>query len=193
MATKALVYGFGPYEEFDRNISEAIVGSIDHAPDLIREVFDTRFSRAMFQRTLRRYSPDLIIGLGQHRSARKLRLERTALNQWGDRRPPYKSVSKTGPPRLYVNLRLPEDDYTTVAYDAGTYVCNFSMYVCLEHCATTGSRFAFIHVPKDFDVALASAYVSRAVRFASSPYRQHKPNDISRHYPDPTSARGVGR
>lgn len=168
MATKALVYGFGPYEEFDRNISETIVGSLDPTPNLIREVFETRFSRVMFQRALRRHSPDIIIGLGQHRSARKLRLERTAVNQWRERRSTLKSVSRTGPPRRYVNLRLPEDDNTTVAYDAGTYVCNFSMYVCLEHCVTSGARFAFIHVPMDYDAALAGTYVSRAVHFAIS-------------------------
>jgi pyrrolidone-carboxylate peptidase len=168
MATKALVYGFGPYEEFDWNISQAILGLLDPSPELVREVFDTRFSRFMFQRSLRQHSPDVIIGLGQHRSARKLRLERRALNQWGDRRSMLQTVSRTGPPRLYVNQRLPEDENTTVTYDAGTYVCNFSMYVCLEHCITTGARFAFIHVPRVYDVALATTYVSKAVRFALS-------------------------
>ena len=168
MATKALVYGFGPYEEFDSNISETIVGSLDPMPNLVCKVFDTQFSRVMFQRTLRQHSPDIIIGLGQHRSARKLRLERSAINQRRGRRSTLKSVSKTGPPRRYVNLHLPEDDNTTVAYDAGTYVCNFSMYVCLEYCVTTGARFAFIHVPRDYDLPLATGYVSRAVRFAIS-------------------------
>jgi pyrrolidone-carboxylate peptidase len=168
MATKALLYGFGPYEEFDRNISETILGLLDPSPELVRKVFDTRFSRAMFQHSLRQHSPDVIIGLGQHRRARKLRLERKALNRWGDRQSKLRAVSKSGPPRLYVNLRLPEDENTTVTYDAGTYVCNFSMYVCLEHCITTGARFAFIHVPRDYDVALATAYVSRAVRFTFS-------------------------
>jgi pyroglutamyl-peptidase len=168
MATKVLVYGFGPYEEFDSNISETVVGSLDPTPNLIRQVFDTQFNRDMFQRALRQHSPDIIIGLGQHRSARKLRLERTAVNQRRERRSTLKSVSRTGPPMRYVNLRLPEDDNTTVAYDAGTYVCNFSMYVCLEYCVTSGARFAFIHVPRDYDVALATAYVSRAVRFAIS-------------------------
>jgi pyrrolidone-carboxylate peptidase len=168
MATKALVYGFGPYEEFDRNISEAILELLDPSPELVREVFDTRFSRAMFQRSLRQHSPDVIIGLGQHRNARKMRLERRALNRWVDRRSTLKSVSKTGPPRLHVNLRLPEDENTAVTYNAGTYVCNFSMYVCLEHFITSGARFAFIHVPRDYDVALATAYVSKAVCFALS-------------------------
>ena len=171
MATKALLYGFGPYEEFDRNISETILGLLEPSPELVRKVFDTRFSRAMFQHSLRQHSPDVIIGLGQHRSARKLRLERKALNRWGDGQSRLKAVSRTGPPMLYVNLELPEDENTTVTYDAGTYVCNFSMYVCLEHCVTTGARFAFIHVPRDYDVALATAYVSRSVRFALSEQR----------------------
>jgi pyrrolidone-carboxylate peptidase len=170
MATKALVYGFGPYEEFDTNISEAIVGLLDPMPNLIREVFDTRFNRAMFQRSLNQHSPDIIIGLGQHRSARKLRLERRALNQWGKRNSTQRSITRNGPPRLYVNLRLPEDESTTIAYDAGTYVCNFAMYVCLEHSLTSGARFAFIHVPRDYDVVRATTYVSKAVRFAISVY-----------------------
>lgn len=133
MSTKTLIYGFGPYEEFDRNISETIVRLLDSAPNLISEVFYTRFSRVMFQRILRHNSPDIIIGIEQHRSARKLRLGRRALNQWHERHSMPKSFSITGPATLYVNLRLPEDDNTTVAYDAGNYVCNFSKYVCLEY------------------------------------------------------------
>jgi len=79
-----------------------------------------------------------------------------------------KYISRTGPPGHYVNLRLPEDENTTVTCNAGTCVCNFSMYVCLEHCVTTAASFAFIYVPRDYDVALAAAYVSKALRFVIS-------------------------
>lgn len=166
MCRKTLVYGFGPYDEFSDNISEAIIYSLKRRNNIVTEIFETRFSRAMFLRALKLHSPDIIIGLGQHRRARRLRLERKAVNLWGKRDKPLKPISAVGPPHLFVNLRLPDTENTTITYNAGTYVCNFSMFVCLEYCQKTGSKFAYIHVPKSFDVSTATQYIRNAVQYA---------------------------
>ena len=165
---KTFVYGFGPYEEFDANISESIVSALAPEPGVVVEVFDVRFDRDMFFLVLGRHAPDVVIGLGQCRRGRKLRIEGRAQNLWGRRGEPLRRVSESGPGHLFASLRLPLDARTTVSRDAGTYVCNFSMYVCLEYCATRGSRYGFIHVPRGYDPGAAADYVREAIHHAGA-------------------------
>ena len=165
---KTLVYGFGPYEEFDSNISESIVRALAPEPGVVVEVFDVRFDRDMFVRVLERHSPDVVIGLGQRRRGHKLRIEGRAQNLWGRRGESLRRVSETGPQHLFASLRLPFDVRTTVSRDAGTYVCNFSMYVCLEYCETRGSRYGFIHVPRGYDPGAAADYLREAIQHAGA-------------------------
>jgi len=161
-----LVYGFGPYGQFEHNVTEAVVRSLRRRGDLVTAVFNVRFNRAMFLRVLKRHTPRMIIGLGQHRTAHKLRLERKAVNQMGRRGATLKPIDPRGPDARFVNLYLAETAGTTVAYDAGTYVCNFSMYLALDYCGTRGCRFAFVHIPKDYDVAAAADYLGTAIAAA---------------------------
>ncbi len=158
------VYGFGPYDRFRHNITETIVRRLQRAPGLTTAVFPVHFRRAMFLAPVRRARPKVIIGLGQRRGGRKLRLERQAVNRRGGRGERLRPVTPFGRSRLPVTLRLPRTAGTRLSTDAGTYVCNFSMYVFLEHCRATGARFAFIHVPRRHNVRAATAYVSRVVR-----------------------------
>ncbi len=159
-----LIYGFGPYDEFERNITSDVIDAIPTLPGLTTITFETRFDRAMFERCLTACRPATIIGLGQHRHARKLRLERRAVNRKGKRGGPLTTIDPQGPAALAVNLHLPDRPFTTVAYDAGTYVCNFSMYVMLQYCALHEARFGFIHVPLRFDVATLTDYLKQALR-----------------------------
>lgn len=162
---KTLIYGFGPYDNFADNITESVILSLKHRHNLVTKVFDVRFSRAMFSRTLKEHTPEIIIGLGQHPRARKLRLERKAINLFGKRGEKPKLISKTCPPALFSNLRLPSTPNTTIAYNAGTYVCNFSMHICLEYSLKTGAKFGFIHVPKDYSVPRIINYLTKTIQF----------------------------
>ena len=164
--TKILIYGFGPYGGFGHNITQAILRRLGRRRGLATRVFTTRFSRGMFLTALRQHAPQIVIGLGQDRTGRKLRLERKAVNRMGRRGEVGRPIDPKGPAQLFVNLHLPETTATTVAYDAGSYVCNFSMYWMLRACRQTGCRFAFIHVPRHYDVAAATAYLRLAVRVA---------------------------
>jgi len=165
---KILVYAFGPYAAFEHNITQAIIRRLGARHGLATEVFSTRFSRSMFLTALSRHAPDIVIGLGQHRTGRKLRLERKAVNRMGRRGEAGRPIDPEGPARLFVSLRLPETTATTVTYDAGSYVCNFSMYWMLRVCRQTGCRFAFIHVPRHYDIAAATAYLRLAIRVAGA-------------------------
>jgi len=167
MPPETLVYAFKPYGEFSDNISEAIVNSLSTDDNLTTQVFDVQFSRSMFLSTLKNNIPDIIIGLGQNPRARKLQLERKALNLWSNKGKFPQPIDRNGRPHLFVNLRLPRTLNTTVTYNAGTYVCNFSMYVFLNYCLNNGSKFAFIHVPVNFNVQAAADFVMHAIQFGN--------------------------
>ena len=144
-----LIYGFKPYLRYSENITESIIEEI-HYRELGRGlVFDVEFDRRMFTDALRRYSPKIILGLGQHPRARKIRIERRARN-WQES--PNHSGSKivnSDPEFQYVSLKLPGNERTTITYDAGSYVCNFSMYVVNAEARKMGSKYAFLHVPRN--------------------------------------------
>ena len=152
-----LIYGFGPYQSFRTNVTERTLRSMQAPRGTVLHVFDVRFDRAMFERVFERVRPAAVIGLGQHPRARRLRLERRAH--------PRGNPAKA----RYVTLDLPRTDDTTVTYDAGDYVCNFSMWVGTDWCARHGARYAFVHVPKDYAPAKLEAYLRHAVGRLGAP------------------------
>jgi pyrrolidone-carboxylate peptidase len=54
---------------------------------------------------------------------------------------------------------LPLNEICEYGEDAGTYVCNFSMWVCNEWAAMHSAHSAFLHIPATFDVPMAAEYV----------------------------------
>lgn len=161
---RILVYGFKPYGPYTENITERLIARLPARSRTVKKVFEVRFDAAMFESELARTKPDIVIGLGQHPRARKLRIERKAHNRrkqpGGDLLP----IVRNGPKSYFATLELPHTAATTVTYDAGTYVCNFSMSVMARYCARTGARFGFIHVPKDYPVARLVRYIETALK-----------------------------
>lgn len=149
---RALIYGFGPYQSFRDNVTERTLRSMKAPPGVALHVFDVKFDAAMFERVFDRVRPGVVVGLGQHPRARKLRLERRA-HARGD---PHRA--------RFVTLDLPRTRDTTVTYDAGDYVCNYSMWVATGWCARHGARYAFVHVPRDFPPARLESYLRAAIR-----------------------------
>lgn len=151
LVARVLVYGFGPYQCYATNVTEQAIRALRPRAGVQRRVFDVRFDRGMFERTLERLRPRLVIGMGQHPRARKLRIERRA-----------RPVGNATAPR-FVSLDLPRTPGTTRTYDAGDYVCNFSMWVVQGWCAENGARFAFIHVPRTLSPARVVDYLERCL------------------------------
>ncbi len=143
-----LIYGFGPYMGLSDNVTEATIRILPGSVRAQRKVFEVRFDRRMFERTLERIRPSVVIGMGQHPRARKLRIERTA---------------RSGRRVRAVSLALPRTTDTTVTYDAGRYVCNYSMWVVQGWCAKHRARFAFLHVPRRWPPRKLAAYLGRCV------------------------------
>lgn len=146
---RILVFGFTKYGPFDRNITEEIVKDLKRSRSISTKIFGIRFSKSMFEEALRTSKPDYVIGLGQHPRARKLRIEKIARNL---RRTaphlPQRRIQRGREKIRRVSLQLPASGLTTITYRAGTYLCNYSMWVVEGWCRLHGAKFAFLHVPR---------------------------------------------
>lgn len=158
-----LLYGFGPYDKHKENISGQLLEHMQFPPVVHHEIFDVRFDRSMFIAAMKRHDPDIVIGLGQSARSRKIRIERKAVNAMGERGGRIVPIRQSGPAFYMANLRIPTEDRTRVSYDAGTYVCNYSMYLLSEYCEKRHKQFAFIHLPKSIDRGVAAAFLDRVI------------------------------
>ncbi|MGH7798318.1 MAG: hypothetical protein ACREQ2_25935 [Candidatus Binatia bacterium] len=163
---RILLYGFGPYGEFRDNITARIIKSLPPQPGLKRVVFPVRFSRAQFVDPIKRIQPDMVLGLGQS-SRRRIDVESQALNHRRARRTDKtRLISPSGPKRLLTTLNVKVGRLAGKSVNAGDYVCNFSMYVMLDHIQRKGLDipYGFIHIPHDCDQQKAIGFVAKILR-----------------------------
>ena len=168
---RILIYGFGPYREFRNNITARIVRSAAPRVGLKKIVFPVRFHRKQFVNAINRFKPEIILGLGQS-SRRRIHVETQAVNRRRGRSiDSAKAISRSAPETLKTTLRLRVGRQGGRSSDAGDYVCNFSMYVMLEHIRRSGAdiRYGFMHIPHDYDLEKAAGLVERIVGRLSMP------------------------
>jgi len=157
---KILVHGFGPYKKWHDNITVKVIAHLKPRKNLVTKVYDVDFDEEMFLREIREHAPDVVIGMGQHPRARKMRIERTAVNRRRNSRDEVpEKIDPNGPGKIHVNLKIAPGSGLRVTYNAGDYVCNFSMYVLGRYCAERNIRYAFIHVPMRIDPKVAAGIV----------------------------------
>jgi pyrrolidone-carboxylate peptidase len=161
---RILIYGFKPYGPYTNNISEQAVNVLSDRPNLEKKVFPVKFDYQMFYQIFLKLKPEIIIGLGQHPRARKLRIERKARNMMKTDKSRITPINKRSPEFRFANLTLPESELTTKTYNAGTYVCNFSMYVMADYCELTNARFGFIHIPLNMKVIDVKRYINNTLQ-----------------------------
>ncbi|HEV8722224.1 MAG TPA: hypothetical protein VGW77_16515 [Candidatus Binatia bacterium] len=163
---RVLIYGFGPYRQFRDNITAKIVQQLPKSDGLKKIVFPVRFDQKQFVRALSRHRPDAVLGLGQS-SRRKMEVEARAVNrkraQKADRP---KRISAKGPMWLSTTLEIKAGRQARKSTNAGDYVCNYSMYVMLDHIGREHLKilFAFVHIPHHYDNRKASRFVQRVLR-----------------------------
>jgi pyrrolidone-carboxylate peptidase len=155
----SLVYGFEPFLQHTRNVTADIVRALPGHRSLHAEVLPVRFDATMFRRLLRTHRPGIVIGLGMHPRARKLRVERCARNARAQPGQAVRQIQPQGPEKRFLSLLPPRCPRSTRTYDAGSYVCNFSMWIVDEYARRHGLRSAFIHVPRDYPVDDGRDYV----------------------------------
>jgi pyroglutamyl-peptidase len=168
---RILIYGFGPYLQFDENVTAKIVRGLPRGRGLKKLVFPVRFHKGQFIAALRESKPDVVLGLGQCPGGRFLRQERRAVNRRRASRGTRKlRIAAGSPAELPTSLRLDLGGNSKWSRDAGIYVCNFSMYVILDYIRRRKLpiRYGFIHVPHDYPYRTALNAIRRALNAAIS-------------------------
>jgi pyrrolidone-carboxylate peptidase len=155
-----LIYGFRKFGPYSSNISESVIAALPKSTDLATAVFDVEFDSTMFKKEFDSTHPDFIIGLGQHSRARKIRIERRAQNLMRPGgKPPGRPIERNQRQAVMASLRLPVDAGTTLTYDAGTYVCNYSMWQANSWCLQRSAYWAFLHIPQHANVSEVVEYL----------------------------------
>ena len=157
---RLLIYAFKPYGPYRNNISEQLIQALPGHQNIQKRVFKVEFDYQMFYSAFEELSPDIIIGMGQHPRARKIRIERKASNTMKRADGTIQAIKVGAPLARFSNVKLANTPITTVTYNAGTYVCNYSMYVMGEYSLATGTRFGFLHLPMGMGIEPMKNYIS---------------------------------
>jgi pyrrolidone-carboxylate peptidase len=165
-AMRILLYGFGPYRQFRENITAKIIKAMPTQPGLRKVVFPVRFNRGQFIRALVKHRPDIVLGLGQS-SRKQIDIESRARNRRRARKGvALKPIRKNGPSSLATSLKLELGSKARRSSNAGEYVCNYSMYVTLDHIRRQRLKtmVGFVHIPHDYDARKATKLVRNLLR-----------------------------
>lgn len=166
---KILVTGFDP---FDKDIINPAYEAVKRLPDKIRDAeiikleIPTSFerSRIAIEEAIEKYSPDIILSVGQAGGRNEITIEKVAINLLEARikdndgyQPLDKPIKEDGETAYFTNLpikgmvsHIKENNIpATISYTAGTFVCNSVMYNTLY---LIDKKFphikgGFIHVP----------------------------------------------
>jgi len=163
---RLLIYGFGPYKQFNDNITEEILRRLPVKDGVKKVVFPVRFQKKQFIEALKKHKPEVILGLGQTSRSKRVKIESRAVNRRHESRDGQaRPIISGGSKWLSTTLRLKRDSQAKISYDAGDYVCNYSMYVVLDYLKRRRlpARFGFIHIPYDYSPVRARRFLFKVV------------------------------
>ncbi len=163
---RLFIYGFGPYKQFKDNITEKILRRLPARKGVKKVIFPVRFQKKQFIEALKKYKPEIILGLGQTSRSERLKIERRAVNRRRESKDEHTEPIVPGGPKWHkANLRL-SSGQAKISRDAGDFVCNYSMYVILDYLKRhrLPTRFGFIHIPHDYNPARAQRFLLKVAR-----------------------------
>ncbi len=160
-----LIYGFGPYLEWTENITEKSLATLPSRPGLTKLVLPVEFKKNIFLDPIQKFNPRFVIGLGQHPRARKIRIERKAFNgKRKQKKDSEKTISPGKPNQYFMSFPFPPSSSTTLAYDAGRYVCNYSMFVIADFLQKHKEiHSGFLHIPRHATVEEVNIYLEKVL------------------------------
>lgn len=173
MILKILVTGFESYGGYEINPTERLVrdlqgvlGSLHPEVRIVTSVLPVSFRSAgeVLLKLLREERPQIYVGTGLRPGSTFIAVERVALNikdaRYPDNageQPVDEPIDPEGPAAYFSTLpvksivrKLREEGIpAAVSYSAGTYLCNYVMYLALHHSARyeIPVRAGFVHVP----------------------------------------------
>lgn len=176
---KVLVTGFEPFGKYEVNPSEVILRSLPGAVaralpglELVVAKLPVSFRRAgeALSGLLDAEKPDIYIGTGLRPGATYIAVERIAVNLMDargpdndDTQPIDEPIDPSGPVAYFSTLpvkaivkKMKEEGIpAAVSNSAGTFLCNYAMYLALHNSHKFGypARSGFIHIPFSHDMA----------------------------------------
>ncbi|BAA29685.1 206aa long hypothetical pyrrolidone-carboxylate peptidase [Pyrococcus horikoshii OT3] len=171
---KILLTGFEPFGGDDKNPTMDIVEALsERIPEVVGEILPVSFKRAREKllKVLDDVRPDITINLGLAPGRTHISVERVAVNMIDARipdndgeQPKDEPIVEGGPAAYFATIPTREiveemkknGIPAVLSYTAGTYLCNFAMYLTLHTSATKGypKIAGFIHVPYTPDQVL---------------------------------------
>jgi len=164
---RVLIYGFGPYRQFQQNITAKILQRLPKQEPLTKIVFPVKFHKRQFTDAIKHLKPEVILGLGQCSGGRLLRIEKRAVNKRRvSQSATAKPIVRGGARALSTNLELSFGRAAEQSRNAGDYVCNYSMYIMLDYLKRhrLSTPYAFIHIPHDYDKEKARRLLVKTLR-----------------------------
>lgn len=161
---KILIYAFEPFGKYRSNTSARVLAALPDHSDWYKAVLPVRFEAPIFLDFAQSVDADYILGLGQCPRGKLIRIERKAFNWMGDRSSDLNQAIDDGPDSISCNWRIPVTSQRRDSYDAGRYVCNYSMYVLNRYAQAHGKKYAFLHIPKDYSVTGAARQIQTILR-----------------------------
>ena len=178
---RLLLRGFEPFLDYEVNPTMPIVESLNGTQigeyDIIGRILPVSFKEAQqaFVELVEDIEPDGIISLGVAVGRFHITPERVAINMRDSNEPdndgnaPQGEAIRDGEAPSYFSTLPVQEIVDTlkqagypakVSNTAGTYVCNTIMYEGLHYAATRQIPSGFIHIPANFDLAIALGNVA---------------------------------
>lgn len=176
---RALITGFEPFGKYEVNPTEVILRNLPGAAarelpglEVVVATLPVSFRRAgeALSGLLSAEKPDIYIGTGLRPGATHIAVERVAVNLMDARAPDNdgaqpvdEPIDPSGPAAYFSTLpvkaivkRMKEERIpAAVSNSAGTFLCNYAMYLALHNSHRFGypTRSGFIHIPFSQDMA----------------------------------------
>lgn len=160
---KILIYGFGPFKKYKKNISEEVVKKIS-GKRITNVILPVIPNQKTILSKIKKWKLEVILGIGQTGRGKLIRIERKAKNIYkSEKSKKERKISQKGKSQYLVNLKLKKIPGTRISYDAGKYLCNFSIYVIMNLIKKRGlkTKFAFLHIPRDYGIRRATRVVKK--------------------------------
>lgn len=171
---RVLIHAFEPFLNYRKNITAEILTALKQQIETVPlfqtleielRVLPVRFDAEIFLEPVQAFQPDFVLGLGQYPRGELIRIERKAFNQKRDKKADLDAlIIPEGADSLRPNWRIQPNSRSRCNYDAGRYVCNFSMYTLTQAAQQKGFAYAFLHIPRAYPLQQGVNYLKSLLK-----------------------------
>lgn len=165
---KILVYGYKPWGDKNKNISEEIVNQLPDSDYIEKKILQVGFDKKSYINMVNMPNIKFVLGLGQTSRKEKLRVEKYAFNEYKENRK-IKRIFEEGLDRLTLETKFKVQDQV-LSYSMGRFVCNFGAYVIEDYCRKNEIKSGFVHIPSKYNLVEATKIILENLTFININY-----------------------